>query len=202
MQPTVIFRDFEERDIDFIYKCKNDEQLNSMIVGHYRPFTYEEATQWVRGCMGEHETYKFWAVCTNDEEKRIVGWTSLSDINNLDKSAFFHSTVIGDRNFQNGMAFIECFRHIFNYVFNVLQFHRLGASYLETHKASVIFNDACYLKVEGIQRDAILKSGKYENIIQASILFDEYKFHEQNGDYERGVIMRRIIEKMRKKEKV
>lgn len=27
MPPTVIFRDFEERDIDFIYHCKNDEKI-------------------------------------------------------------------------------------------------------------------------------------------------------------------------------
>ena len=34
---TVAFRDFEERDIDFIYRCKNDENLNSMIVGEFKP---------------------------------------------------------------------------------------------------------------------------------------------------------------------
>lgn len=73
MPPTVIFRDFEERDIDFIYRCKNDEKLNSMIVGQWHPFTYEEACDWVHGCMGEHETYKFWAIATNDEEKRLTG---------------------------------------------------------------------------------------------------------------------------------
>ena len=43
MEKTVCFRDFEVRDIDFIYKCKNDEKLNSMIVGQWHPFTYEEA---------------------------------------------------------------------------------------------------------------------------------------------------------------
>ena len=83
MQPTVIFRDFEERDIDFIYKCKNDEKLNSLIVAQYHPFTYEEAVQWVHGCMGEHDTFKFWAIATNDDEKRIVGWVAVSHIDKV-----------------------------------------------------------------------------------------------------------------------
>ena len=59
MEKTVLFRDFEERDIDFVYRCKNDEKLNSMIVGEWHPFTYEEAVKRVHGCMGEHETYKY-----------------------------------------------------------------------------------------------------------------------------------------------
>ena len=47
-----LFRDFEERDIDFIYHCKNDEKLNSMIVGQWYPFTYEEAVKWYKKAVG------------------------------------------------------------------------------------------------------------------------------------------------------
>ena len=48
---VVLFRNFEERDIDFIYKCKNDEKLNELTVGQFHKFTYEEAEKWVHGCM-------------------------------------------------------------------------------------------------------------------------------------------------------
>ena len=87
MERSVLFRDFEERDIDFIYKWKNDEKLNSLIVGEFKKMSYEEAVNWVHGCMGEHETYKYWAICTNDDEKRIVGWVSLSSIDKVNQSA-------------------------------------------------------------------------------------------------------------------
>ena len=96
MERTVLFRDFEERDIDFVYQCKNDEKLNSMVVGQWHPFTREEAKQWVYGCMGVHDSYRFWAICTNDNEKRIVGWISLSNIDNETKRAHFHGIVIAD----------------------------------------------------------------------------------------------------------
>ena len=121
MERTVCFRDFEERDIDFIYKCKNDEKLNSMIVGQWHPFTYEEAAKWVHGCMGEHETYKFWAIATNDEEKRIVGWVSISNIDKVNRSACSHGIVIADPAYRNGLSWIEAILFIYEQFFKIME---------------------------------------------------------------------------------
>ena len=68
-----------------------------MIVGQYRPITHKEAEQWVEGVIrADRKDMKFWAICTNDEERRIVGWISLSQIDTYNKSACFHGIVIGD----------------------------------------------------------------------------------------------------------
>lgn len=193
MGQTVCFRDFEERDIDFIYRCKNDEKLNELIVGQYHPFTYEEAAKWVHGCMCEHKTYKFWAVCTNDEEKRIIGWISVSEIDEINKSACSHGVVIGDNDYRDGLAWIECVLFIYNYVFEILNFNRIYGSYLEDQKASRCIALAMFEIVEGAARQAVYKNGKYNNVIYSSILRDEYLLHKQQGDYELNKIVRRII---------
>lgn len=193
MGQTVCFRDFEECDIDFIYRCKNDEKLNELIVGQYHPFTYEEAAKWVHGCMGEHKTYKFWAVCTNDEEKRIIGWISVSEIDEINKSACLHGVVIGDNDYRDGLAWIECVLFIYNYVFEILNFNRIYGSYLEDQKASRYMALAMFEIVEGAARQAVYKNGKYNNVIYSSILRDEYLLHKQQGDYELNKIVRRII---------
>ena len=192
MESTVAFRDFEERDIDFIYKCKNDEKLNSLIVGQWRPFTYEEAAKWVHGCMGEHETYKFWAICTNDDEKRIVGWVSLSNIDKENRSACFHGIVVGDKEYRDGMAWIESYLFIYQYVFEKLNFNRLYGSNIEDQKASTCIGYAMFEIPEGNARQAICKNGKYHNVIYMSILKDEYKQHKNNGDFELSKIIYRI----------
>ena len=114
---TVAFRDFEERDIDFVFKCKNDKKLNDMIVKQSHVFSYEDAVRWVRGCMGEHKDFKFWAVCTNDDEQRIVGWISLSSIDCVNKSACFHGIVIGDEDYHDGFAWIESYLFVMEYAF-------------------------------------------------------------------------------------
>lgn len=181
---TVTFRDFEERDISFIHRCKNDEKLNSMIVGDYHPFSYEESVKWVHGCMGEHETYKFWAVCTNDEEKNIVGWTSLAKIDKENKSAFFHGIVIGDPNYRKGFPWIEIQQFVIDYAFQTLNVNRLEFSCLADHPTSMYIGPAMFFKQEGLFRKALYKNGSYHDVAYFGLLRDEYMEHFQNGEYD------------------
>lgn len=200
MEKTVYFRDFEERDIDFIFKCKNDEKLNSMIVGQWHPFTREEAEKWVHGCMGEHENYKFWAVCTNDAEKRIVGWISLSKIDNVNNSAHFHGIVIGDPYYRDGNAWIESYLFILEYVFEKLHLHRLTAAHISEHPMSGYISFAMNFKEEGICKDAIYKNNKYYDKILTAILESEYLSCKEQGGYELYNIISNILKNRRQKQ--
>ena len=164
MSHTVAFREFQERDIDFIYKCKNDEKLNRLIVGQSRHFSYEDAARWVHGCMGEHEEYKFWAVCTNDDEQRIVGWISISDIDYSNSSAFFHGIVIGDKDYHDGFAWIESYLFIMDYVFDVLRLNRLSGSSII---GNIDSNNAAHVFLwtnEGIMRKAVCRGGFFYDV--------------------------------------
>lgn len=192
MESTVLFRDFEERDIDFIHKCKNDEKLNSMIVGNWHPFTREEAEKWVHGCMGEHETYKFWAICTNDEEKRIVGWVSISQIDMINRSASFHGIVIGDSAFHDGFAWIESYLFVYEYCFEVLGLNRVEGESLVSHKQSNKIGKLLFLEHEGTKRQAICKRGKFYDLAFGALLKEDYVKHKANGDYTIKSIIKRI----------
>lgn len=192
MEKTVCFRDFEERDIDFIYKCKNDEKLNSMISGQWHPFTYEEAAKWVHGCMGEHETYKFWAIATNDEEKRIVGWCSLSDIDYSNKSVCYHGLVIADPCYNDGIAWIETNLFVFDYIFEILKLNRMYGTALLGHKTSNAAEFVFFQDREGIQREAIYKNGKYYDLVLSAMLRRDYLLHKDNGDYKITNLLKRI----------
>ena len=192
MEPTVSFRDFEERDIDFIYKCKNDEKLNSMIVGNWHPFTYEEATKWVHGCMGEHETFKFWAVCTNDVEKRIVGWVSISKIDKVNQSACFHGIVIADPNYHDGFAWIESYLFIYQYCFEVLGLNRVYGESIVGHTQSNNIGKIIYAEREGIKRQAIFRNGQFYDVSFGALLKEDYFKHKSNGDYTMKSIIKRI----------
>lgn len=192
MTATVTFRDFEERDIDFIYRCKNDEKLNSLIVGNWHPFSYDEAVKWVHGCMGEHETYKFWAVCTNDEEKRIVGWVSLSQIDKTNQNACFHGIVIGDSDYHDGLAWIESYLFVYKYCFEVLGLNRVYGESLVGHKQSNIIGKIFYAQQEGIKRQAVFKNGRFYDVSFSALLKEEYLEHKQKGDFEMLAVIKRI----------
>lgn len=200
MDSTVLFRDFEERDIDFIYRCKNDENLNSMIVGEFKPFSYEDAEKWVHGCMGEHETFKFWAICTNDNERRIVGWVALSKIDKVNQSANTHSIVIADPEYNDGIAWIETEFHILKYAFEELKLNRLYGVSLMGHKMSNQIGELLFFKMEGILRQACFKNNRFYDLQYIGILKDEYFTHKEAGDYEMMSVIRRL-RKLRKESK-
>lgn len=192
MDNTVSFRDFEERDIDFVYRCKNDEKLNSMIVGEFHPFSYEDAVKWVHGCMGEHETYKFWAICTNDNEKRIIGWVSISNIDKHNKSVCFYGVVIADENYHDGFAWIESYLFVYNYCFEILGMNRVYGESLIGHKQSNNIGSIFFVQQEGIKRQAVFKNGQFRDLAFEALLREEYLFHKTNGDYSMRSIIKRI----------
>lgn len=192
MTHTVSFREFQERDIDFIHQCKNDEKLNRMVVRQSQSFSREDAVRWVHGCMGDHKEYKFWAVCTNDEEQRIVGWISISNIDYSNRSACFHGIVIGDKSFNDGFAWIESYLFVMDYVFSVLGLNRLyGSSIIGNTNSNNAANVFMWTK-EGIMRQAIFRDSRFYDIKMSSILREEYLTNLTNGEYELKSILRRV----------
>lgn len=198
MDSTILLRDFEERDIDFVFKCKNDEKLNSMIVGDFRPFTREEATNWVHGCMGEHETYKFWAICTNNAEKRILGWVSLSQIDKSNRSACHHGLVIGDNEYRDGTAMFEAMLLSMEYAFVTLNIHRLYGCCIAGHKITPHMNYALGYQLEGRRRDALVKDGKYFDLLDYSMLQGEYLNMKRDGAFEMNKMIKKFLHSINK----
>ena len=165
-----------------------------MIVEKLRKYNREDAEKWVHGCMGEHDTYKFWAIVTNDKEKKIIGWMSLSKIDKLNKSASFHGIVIADPMYRDGMAWIECYLYIFYYTFEVLKLHRLYGENIVEHIASTAIAYAMGMKNEGTKREALLRDqGLYSDIVTYGILDNEYFVMSQNDEYNTNAIIERII---------
>lgn len=192
MRRIVSLRDFEEKDIDFIYKCKNDEKLWNMTVGGFRKFSYEDAANWVHGCMGEHKDFKFWAVCTNDAEKKIVGYVSLSKLHYGNSSAQFGGIMIGSSEYQGGVAWIQIYQDVLEYVFEKLSFNRLGGKALTEHPQTVIMMEALFFEKEGIERQAVFRNGRYYDVQNHALLRDSYMNHKEKGDYDFSAILRRI----------
>lgn len=197
---TIVLRKFEERDIDFIYRCKNDEKLNSMVVGNWKPLTYEESAQWVRNCMkGDRSDLKFWAVATNDDEQRIVGWVCLSQIDNQNKSACHHGIVIGDNDYRDGTAMFEAMVLSLAFAFKNLEFHRVYGSCLSVHPISPHMLNALGFCLEGIEKDSVYKNGHYYDISKYALLENDYKNYLREGRYETKNLVKLFIKSLKSK---
>lgn len=199
MKNVVILRDFEERDIDSIYKWKNDEKLNNMTVGEFRQFSYEDAIRWVQGCMGNHEHYKFWAVCTNDEKKRIVGYVSLSNVNISDGFAEFGGIMIGEHEYQGGVAWIQIYQLVLEYVFEILSVDILRGRAITEHPQTVVMMDSLFFNIYKVEQNVVFKNGRYYDVQSHALLKKDYFEHKANGDYTFSSIMKRISKHLIKK---
>ena len=183
MEKTVYFRSFEEEDAELIYKWMNDDELKKMSVGVNRRLCHDEALDWVRARMRDKRDQVWWAICAKDSDM-MIGYAQLTDIHYINRSANFSGIMIGDRDYQDGFAWLETYLFVMEYAFERLGLNRLSGSSIVGHKQSNLAGDLFGFTLEGILREATYKNGKFYDMRFSSILREEYFMHKKDGDYE------------------
>ncbi len=196
MSKTVFFRAFEEGDADLIYQWMNDDDLKRLSIGLNRRMCRNEALEWVKSRMAHNNYQVFWAICTKDTGK-LIGYTFLTNIHYINRSAEFGGIVIGDKDYQDGFAWIETYLFVYEYAFERLGLNRVYGYALVEHHTSRTIANVMFASVEGILRKAIYKNGVYHDMTIGSLLSEEYFEHKANGDYAINKILKRLREKVK-----
>ena len=196
MESTVYFRAFEPEDAVLIHEWKNSDELNKLTVGLNKKTCFEEDKKWVEDRMAHNPFYAYWAICAKDTNK-MIGWCCLTEIHYINSSANFSGIMIGNKDYQDGFAWVETYRFVLEYVFERLNLHRMCGSHLVSHKQSDAIARALFIRNEGIQKEAIFKNAKYEDLSIDAILADEYFAHREAGDYEFKKIVKRLINNLK-----
>ena len=191
MEKTVYFRAFEEEDANLIYQWMNDDELKKLSKGLNRRICRDEAVEWVKARMRHNPYQVFWAICAKDTDK-MIGYACLSDIHYINSSANFSGVLIGDKNYQDGMAWIETYIFIYEYAFERLKLNRLYGSAIDEHKTTMAMRKAMFNTTEGVMRQAAFKNGRYYDVSMSSILRDEYFEHKNAGEYEVMSVLKRL----------
>lgn len=202
MEKTVYFRAFEETDSELIYKWMNDDYLKKLSTGLNRRMCKEEALDWVKARMRHNDYRVFWAICAKDSNK-MIGYASLTDIHYINRSANFSGVVIGDNDYRDGLAWIETYLFIYEYVFERLNLNRLYGCAIDEHESTLLIRSVMFHTKEGVMREAAYKNGRYYDVSLSSILRDEYFKHKNVGDYEMSEVLKRMrnaIKNSRKRE--
>lgn len=194
MEKTVFFRAFEEQDIDSIYRWKNDDDLNKLTVGLNRKVCKDDVAKWVRSKMPHNPYEVYWAICPKEEPEKIIGYAQLTEIHFINSSANFSGILIGDKDYQDGFAWLETYLFIMEYAFERLGLNRLYGSSIIGHKDSNNIGKLLLWTREGILRQAIFKNGKFYDESIGSILKSEYFENKSKGLYELKAILKRLRE--------
>lgn len=111
------------------------------------------------------------AILTNDNHLHI-GNIALNRIDGTNRSAAL-TTMMGDRSYWDKGLEIEAIRLLIDYAFNDLKLHRLYAASSSPSFNSII--KKLNWVQEGVDREAFLTNGVYEDYIRWSILESEWK---------------------------
>lgn len=197
---SVYFRAFEEEDSELIYQWMNDDELKKMSVGLNRRMCRDEAFEWVKARMRHHDYSVFWAICAKDTNK-MIGYTCLTNIHYINRSAVFGGLVIGDKEYQDGMAWIESYLFVYEYGFERLNLNRIEGTILIGHKASSTLGNVMFSEKEGVLRQAAYKNGKFYDVVIGALLRDDYFMHKEKGEYELSAVLKRLTKTIRERKK-
>jgi RimJ/RimL family protein N-acetyltransferase len=190
---TVFFRAFEENDYILINKWRNDTELQAMTGGVFRFVSLEIEKNWVHEKMLNNRTEIYLAICLNDDSKKMIGYLSFNKIDYISGTAECGGLIIGDKNYRDGMIWVECYLFIMNYAFDVLNLNRIYGVCLNEHKLTMTMNlKIMFWNMEGLLRQAVYKNGKYHDLAMLALLREDYLQHKNQGEFEVRAILKRV----------
>lgn len=193
----IYLRLFEPEDYEKTYEWHNDFDIQKTTCGPLRFVSKAIEKEWVLSKSTHNTNDIYLAICLNDTDE-MIGWYSISDIDFKNRKCFCSGVVIGDKRYRDGEAYQEAGDLAFKYIVNELNMNRISGSCLYDNIISRAEMEAGYWTLEGVERQAIFKNGKYHDICHYAILKKDYLFHLQNGDYDdRTKRLYKIIKRLR-----
>jgi len=189
---TVFLRAFEPDDYLLINKWRNDSGIQKLTGGTFRYVSLEREKTWVHNKMMNDSKDMYFAICLNDSSKKMIGYSSLNNIDYIHKTTSGAGTVIGEKEYQDGNAYIDALLELFDYAFNELNLNRIQCECLCEHNAAYRLLLSFGFILEGTLRQVIYKHGRYHNQYILSLLKEEYDGILVNDGYTMTNILKRL----------
>jgi RimJ/RimL family protein N-acetyltransferase len=104
---------------------------------------------------------------------RLIGFTTFSSLDGDNGSVLFHITI-GERDAWGRGLGTETTQLMLEHAFERLGLHRVGLSVFSYNVRAIRAYEKAGFRIEGRQREAILRDGRYWDEIQMGILVDEW----------------------------
>lgn len=167
---SIVLRAMEMEDCDLVIDMFNAPEIENLVGGWAFPLSLFAQKKWLELHYNDQNAFRF-VIDTNDDG--AVGVLTLTDIDWKNRRADIGVKIASKVNRSKGYG-TDAVMAIMRYVFDELGFHRLNASRLAMNQASESLLSKCGFMEEGVKREYIYKGGKYRDLVEASILADEY----------------------------
>ena len=189
---TIYLRLFEPDDFEKTYMWHSDFELQKSTCGPMRLISKEIEKNWVISKANNNQRDIYLAICSLESDQ-MIGWISINDIDHRNRKCSCGGIMIGDKKYQDGMAYLEASKMMHRYVFEELNINMLQGACLEEHVTSISNMEANYYVLEGVERQAVYKEGKYKNVCHYSLSSEDYFYHMKVGDYADTKLIRRMV---------
>lgn len=166
----VVLRAMEMEDCEIIKDMFNDPEIENLVGGWAFPLSLFAQKRWMESHYNDQSGFRF---VIDTKEDGVVGIFTLTDIDWKNRRAVIGAKIASNGNRSKGYG-TDATMAIMRYVFDELGFHRLDASWLATNPASSGTLSKCGFVEEGVKREYIYKGGEYRDLVEASILANEY----------------------------
>ena len=164
-----------------------------MTAGNFRYVSIEREKEWVKDKMFNDRTDIYLAICLNDESKRMIGYTSLNNIDYTNRKVCGGGIVIGEKEFRDGIILMESMLLLMSHCFDIMNMTKLYGKCLVEHTTSNCMLQSLKWMYEGTLRKDVYKLNAYHDVNMYSILRDDY-YEAQSIEY---YIMSKIIKRFR-----
>ncbi len=164
----VVLRAIEETDAEKLMEMINDPEIENSVVGYSFPVSLSNQKKWISEL--KHETTIRYAI-----DCKTVGFAGIISISNLDLKNRSGNLNIKLLKPARGKGIAEhSVKLLVSYCFDELNLNCLYAGVIERNEASKKLWLKLGFKIDGILRQRVYKNGEYHNLIEYSILKDEY----------------------------
>lgn len=167
---NVVLRAIEREDTELIKDMFNDPEIENLVGGWAFPLSSFSQERWLESHHNDSEAVR---LVIDTKEDGAVGILTLTEIDWKNRRAAVGAKLASRGNRSKGYG-TDAIMALMRYVFDELGFHRLEATRLAMNQVSAHVLAKCGFVEEGVKRDYIYKGGEYRDLVEASILADEY----------------------------
>lgn len=171
----VYLRAFEPSDLKLINNWHNDDEINLLTTGRRYFVSSEYDKKWLENKMLDNNSQVYCAICETETDN-MIGYTGLSEIDYVNRKAFWGGLVIGDKASRSKGYATSAAIQILSYGFFELGLNKIWGYWLDDHKTAFFTTGQMlgFVK-DGLLRQDVFKGNKFHDVYIMSLLKSDFE---------------------------
>ena len=176
----IYLRAVEEGDLPFLQALANDPYISNSVVGWGYPVSLRSQESWFERSLLDQYNKRF-LICAKKTDEPL-GLTGYWDIDQHNRTAV--SGIKLDAKFSGKGYGVDSIMTSMAWAFYVAGLRRLAAPILDFNHASyALYVKKCGWRVEGIEKEATFKKGRWCDMYRVAILRSEFSSNPLSAEY-------------------